>query len=407
MGVSVLKQAPTQLSSFAPFWEKSSQRHLSPQLIVFYELRLNTSSGGQNDTRTEQGSFCLFGSGGTAQRDHPTKEIWSHLVWNSTCRGRWRDGCIEGQPSKANSDCVCPWFFVQGHQLVQFGPANTNSNVCVPPATSATTGEPSTLAGLSLGFCFLGMISRGTTKSFFACLLPAWGVNKEQQTGSRQNIFLLPCTSNPAHNFPAAACPWCHERSREEPKGKTKNLFLKTWGQLYGGRGSPGWCETPSHLLRGGDWPRQRSVRFDYNYCLNAELKLFPTHGASGNRQASKIIFGLQTQWRRDGINWQTSENPLEPTCHRAGLSLSVCNFTSRQFPLSRRPWHTLCFSTRKKMRLSRGHKEPNPIKSKPVAAGPCFSPQSVPIRCLPCRTCDAVECSSTIRSKAQTCKGI
>lgn len=44
-------------------------------------------------------------------------------------------------------------------------------------------------------------------------------------------------------------------------------------------------------------------MRFDYNYCLNAELKLFRERRASGNRQTSKTIFGLQTLRRRDGTN--------------------------------------------------------------------------------------------------------
>lgn len=94
---------------------------------------------------------------------------------------------------------------------------------------------------------------------------------------------------------------------------------------------------------------------------LNAELKLFRARGASGSRQASKIIFGLQTLWQRDGINRQTSQNPSESTSHRAGLSPSVCNFTSRQLPLLFRPWQTHCFSTRKKIRISRDHKPAQP----------------------------------------------
>jgi len=65
-------------------------------------------------------------------------------------------------------------------------------------------------------------------------------VNKEQQTGSRQNNSLFPRTSNPVHDFPAAACPQSHERSSGEPKGKTKKPFLQTSGQSYMGRENPG-----------------------------------------------------------------------------------------------------------------------------------------------------------------------
>lgn len=165
-----------------------------------------------------------------------------------------------------------------------------------------------------------------------ACLLSAglslsldmWARGSRRQ---RKN-FLPPCTSNPCPGFSSCSLSLTPGEKQKGAKGKNKGALSKYIGPVvcWDERENPCWLEPPSHLLHGGDWPRQQSMRFDYNYCLNAELKLFRACRAYGSRQASKITFGLETPWQRDGTKRQTSKSPPASTSRRVGLSLPVCD---------------------------------------------------------------------------------
>lgn len=166
-----------------------------------------------------------------------------------------------------------------------------------------------------------------------ACLLSAglslsldmWARGSRRQ--QRKN-FLPPCTSNPCPGFSSCSLSLTPGEKQKGAKGKNKDALSKYIGPVvcWDERENPCWLEPPSHLLHGGDWPRQQSMRFDYNYYLKAELKLFRACRAYGSRQASKITFGLETPRWRDGTKRQTSQNPPTSTSRRAGLSLPVCD---------------------------------------------------------------------------------
>lgn len=71
-----------------------------------------------------------------------------------------------------------------------------------------------------------------------ACSQPGflWAWTCEQGAAEgKEKTSSLPALQTPAQDFPAASCPWHLERSRRQPKGKTKEPSPNTLGQLCAG----------------------------------------------------------------------------------------------------------------------------------------------------------------------------